>query len=73
MLLKPRQSNDRSPFLRGPRCRRTRAQIRKKAPKGDKATKENKLAKWLKKKGVMRSLAEIAAKALAPRQMAHFA
>ena len=53
----------------------SRAQISKKAPKGDKdkATKESKLAKWLKKNGVMRSLAETAAKALAPRQMAHFA
>ncbi len=51
----------------------SRTQIRKKAPKGDKATKESKLAKWLKKNGVMWSLAEIAEKALAPRQMAHFA
>jgi hypothetical protein len=51
----------------------SRAHSSKKATKGDKATKENKLAKWLKKNGVMRSLAEIAAKALAPRQMAHFA
>ncbi len=30
----------------------SRAQISKKATKGDKDTKENKLAKWLKKKGV---------------------
>jgi len=45
----------------------------KKAPKGgkDKATKENKLAKWLKKEGS--HVAEIAEKALTPRQMAHFA